>query len=211
MNDLSPVVVLYDAAGNPIGSVDDGGDYRLMVDASDEFIEDRNKVVIVDIYKTGIGAGPVYYIAVDLSNTGGKYKHTAGSKLLLVGGSGTVGKSATGASWSVDHGVILDYASPNATIAWLRLGSMRALSSFIVAQDFQGQVFPLAMDLEVSAGDLVKVGATWKETGVAIGATVEDAFGDAQTPAVGDSIFRVQRIGGGGTATIHVAWWYYVE
>jgi hypothetical protein len=209
--ELSPVSVLFDAAGNPIASVLDGSDYRLMVDSRNEITTDRDRAVIIDIYKDAVPAGPTYYLVIDIDNTGGKYKHGAGTKIVVLGGVGSLGKSQTGSSWTITHGVILSYSSPNADIAWLRLGSMNALSSEKAGENFSGFIFPLEADLEVTGGDLTKIGASWKETGVAIGATVEDAFGDSQTPAVGDTVFRVERIGGSGDATFHTSWWYYVE
>ena len=211
MSNESPASVLVSSTGNEVNIASDGSSYRIYT--QDKFVNDRDLIVGADFYKTDGSGSPDYYIGIDLDNQSGAgpYKHSNNTNIVLVSAHGILLKSSIGSSWDSLIGVILSYSNPNANIAWLQDGVIYARDTSSVYERTDVHTFPTKLDLTVSAGDLTKIPAGYKQTSVNIGATLSDIAGNSITPAVGDLIVKVDNVSGSGTADIHYSFLYYVE
>jgi len=207
MSIKSPVAILYASDGiTPIGSDSD----RLKVtDVISEIA--RDEIVGVDDLRAGVTA-TAYFMAIDMSNAGGFYKHSASSVgLVIYAATATFIKSSVDDSWNAIAGVITAIDAVSATVAWLEILSIHSEGSEATVFSKQREAFPVPVDVTVSGGSLSKIAAGHTEVGITeinTSGTLLDVAGVARTPAVGDLVTRVEKASGTGTGTLHASFWY---
>jgi len=183
------------------------GRLRVSTAAADE--------VGVDFYKAGIGAGPTWYILIDLDNSTGDYPHTyaAGEGIQVRGYNTHMIKSTNNAQWDVLFGVILAINGTQATIAYFAFATVHITDTTNLSVFQQGTFTGDLLDLTVSGGTISNVVAGLKQTTTSVntGTPLTDAAGNSVTPAVGDVVYRVERTGGSvSTLTLHTTMTYLV-
>ncbi len=192
-----------------------GAPYVISEVESTPFSNDRDNVVGADLFKSGItGASAAYYLAIDLSNGSGNYKHTVTSGgVILFGLTGSFIKTNLASVWDIDIGIIRTINGTQANIAWLEIGSIHSKDSSRAEWDLNYWFFPVKINLTVSGGVLTKIvtGNTENITAVNTAITLSDASNTNATPAVGDVVVRVNRASGSGTADLHLSFWYLTE
>jgi len=204
----SPAAVIVDQTGANLAGVNPDGEVAVRPDGVD-----RDKIVGVSFFKEGVTA-TTYYLGIDLSNTT-DFKHVAGDGIQLVQSIGKAFKSNAGAQWRVQLLIVTRIDGTDADFVVLPQASMALQDTSKLSIDEQiVNLWPNALDLTVDTGELTKNLTNAKELNVAAvntGVNLEDAAGNSVPAAVGDMLFRVDLLSGGGTLDFAFGLQYWVE
>jgi len=215
---------------------DDSGDNRLAVDSSisnidiiqdsdgydrlatnnkvieDPFSVDRDKLVAVNLGKSGIST-TTYYVLIDLDDA--DYKHDiTGTDVILSYAGGTAVKSKSTDKWKIELMVVLFIDGTSANLAVLPITTVSLEYSGTFIQDRFVNIFPNVLNLTVFGGDFLYSTNGLSEssvTAVNTGVTFENAAGNNVIPAVGDVLLRVTLVDGNGTVDFTYGSQYWVE
>lgn len=193
----SPAAILFDLAGNAIDSVLRATVRRLAISVESE--EERDDIYFANMIKLG-AVGSEHFLLIDVDGVG--YKHPAGTKAKLVAVRAGAVKSNSGSKWSLRLGTVLAITPTEAIVGYSIFAGVNLQdSSALSATTDVETLFPVYLDLEVSAGDFVRITTAIKvtETGINTAGTLPNAAGTPSTPAVGDVVLSVLNISGGGT------------
>lgn len=212
---LNPATV--DGYGNPISVTRDEGEHvnRLLV--SGKIIETpidvaAKRVVGADFIKQVV-TDTTYYIAIDVDDSYGSYRHSAGTDIKLVGTSGVLLKSRNSDVWHAFFGSILSINGTQATIGFIQVGALHAADTNQFDDRYQMQSFPVEIDMGVSGGVYRSIAGSLLETTTSVNnlSTLKDVSGNDVVPAVGDLVIKLGQEFGNGSATLHYSFWYSVE
>jgi hypothetical protein len=197
MADSTPVVVANDQSS---------------ISTTDVVSANLPNLVDCDYFAGGISAASTFFLAIDVSNGSGAYKHVAGTAFKIATVSGILIKSSASAKWTALFGVILAINGVNATIAYLRFGSVLVQDTNVFQTPYDYSAFPALVDCAVTGGDFTKIAAGFRETTVSVntGVTLPDVRGNAVTPGVGDAVIKVTKDAGAGSSIIHYSLLYQV-
>ena len=204
---------IYDKDGNAIDSLDDGGVRRLRVEAKliDDTQEDRQKIVHVDFMKDAVAA-TTYFMLIDLD--GASYKHDLAKTFLKIASIAALArKTKSSDKWRVRIGLILAIDGTDADIGFISVGyaDLRDSGRFLAEKTEVG-IFPVLVDLQHAAGAYDKIAASViTDTAVNTAITLDDAFGAAVTPAVGDLVLQAELVSGSGIVDFAYNVGYFAE
>jgi hypothetical protein len=182
----------------------------------DDFIDDRSKVVGVSFGKFGPAAisATTFYMGIDVSNTT-DYRHTAGTKIVVVQTVGKAQKSNAGAKWALRLAVVIRIDGTDADLSIMPASSVSLQDTSKLSTDEQiNNFWPHVPSLGVTAGELTKVASNTIEYNVAAVNTatlLEDVAGNTVVPAVGDLLIGAELIAGAGTFEFAYGIQYWVE
>lgn len=212
---LNPAMV--DGYGNPISFTrDEGMDAnRLLVSGlvtKTPTDTAAKKVVGADLMVEGVSE-TTYYVAIDLDDGYGSYKHTGSSSIKLSAISGVLLKTKNVDSWHTLVGAILSINGTQATIGFLQVGAMHASDTNTFGDKHLIKSFPIDIDLTSAAGAYNNIAGGLLITTTAVNnlSTLKDVDGNDVVPAIGDLVVRLEQSNGSGLATLHYSFWYYVE
>ena len=164
-------------------------------------------IVRVEMEQTVLAAGtntPDDFMLIDLDNTGGNYKHTDSGKVQCLSLTADFSKLRANDVWAMGIGVILRIDGTDADIGFLAAGSLvLELDDEFRVKGSHGN-YPVIVNLDESSGDFADIATNLVEindSDLNTGGAIDDVFGDARTPAVGDIVLRMLRTSGIDDAT----------
>lgn len=188
---------------------------RVLADGTVQVAPALVPTIVMADYHCALATSTSYFLGIDLDNDGGAgpYKHSSGTAVKMVGVSTQAQKYAALDDWDVLFGSILTINGAQATIGWLRFGSIRLQDTGILRATSVDKDFPVPIDMTVSGGDYTRIASGFKEivTAVNTSTPLPDVSGVTRTPAVGDVVIRSRRNSGSGGLLFHFCFWYLVE
>jgi hypothetical protein len=171
------------------------------------------ELVDVDYAALNVAAAQTFLLMIDRDNGSGAYKHVAGDGIKVATIDGVLIKSSASAMWLSLFGIILAIDGTNATIAYLRFGSVLAQDNAFAQTSYSYSALPARIDCTVAGGGFTKIAAGFVEVTALVntGITLPNVLSAPTTPAVGDAVIKLVRASGSGTAIIHYSVLYEVS
>ncbi len=164
-------------------------------------------IVRVEMEQTILAAAngvPDWFMLIDLDNTGGGYNHVETGSIQCVNLTTEFSKLRANDIWTMDVGLILRIDGTDSDVGFLAAGSLMLDSTIVFNLAGSHGNYPVIVNLEIDTGDFTDMATNLTEAAITTlntGGTIDDVFGDAQTPAVGDVVLRMLRTSGNDDAT----------
>jgi hypothetical protein len=159
--------------------------------------------------------GSCYFMAVDLSNVSGSYRHDAAllSGIKITSLKGYSERTHILDKWRIKLGVILSATTSSVNVSWLGPGTQ----AFLDANSLVTNAIDISkniVDLTVQSGSLQKIANNYIESlfDLTSQTSMVDVEGQIVNVEPGDLVLRVQRLANqGGSLTLHYHMWYQTK
>jgi hypothetical protein len=168
----------------------------------------------VGLYAENV-TGSSYFMALDLNNVSGSYRHDASmlSGIRLTSIQGSIEKTVSQDRWKTQLGVVLETSPTSSVVSWISPGSQALNDTFRFYNSIDYSQKNI-VDLTVRSGSLAKLANNYNESLIDLTSftLLNDVAGRIVSVEPGDLVLRVKRLSDhGGSLSFHYHLWYQTK